>query len=63
MIKRGHFFQLLEMCYLSDLDKIFIFEDTFSIINSVKFVISIDTAINYIAGYFGKKKLLLLETS
>ena len=47
--------------YINDIDSAFIFEDTFSIINSVRFVISIDTAITHIAGYLGKKNFLLLR--
>ena len=59
--ERSFFSTFRNVSYLSDLDKNFIFEDTFSIINSVKFVISIDTAITHIAGYFGKKNFLLLR--
>ncbi len=47
--------------YIENLDNNFIFEDTFSIISSVKFVISVDTAITHIAGYLGKKNYLLLK--
>lgn len=47
--------------YIDNLDNNLIFEDTFNIINSVKFVISIDTAVTHIAGYLGKKNYLLLK--
>ena len=47
--------------YINNIDNLFIFEDTYSIINSTKFVISIDTAITHIAGYLGKKNFLLLR--
>ena len=46
---------------LNDIDKINIFEDTFNIVNSVKFVISVDTAVGHIAGYLQKKNYLLLN--
>ena len=41
-------------------DNNFLFQDTFNIVNSLKFLISIDTAITHIAGYHGKKNFLLL---
>ena len=41
-------------------DNNFLFQDTFNIVNSLKFLISIDTAITHIAGYLGKKNFLLL---
>ena len=43
------------------MDKNNIFEDTFDIVNSVKFIISIDSAVSHIAGYLGKKNYLLLR--
>ena len=46
---------------IKDIDKINIFEDTFNIINSVKIVISVDTAITHISGYLKKKSYLLLN--
>ncbi len=56
------FFSLFQnVSYINNLDNIAIFEDTYSIINSVKYVISIDTAITHIAGYLGKKNFLLLR--
>ncbi len=56
------FFSIFKnVSYLNKLDENLIFKDTFSIINSVNFVISIDTAINHIAGYLGKKNFLLLK--
>ena len=59
---RNHFFSIFKnVSYINKLDENLIFEDTFSIINSVNFVISVDTAINHIAGYLGKKKFLLLK--
>ena len=56
------FFSLFQnVSYINNLDKSAIFEDTYSIINAVKYVISIDTAISHIAGYLGKKNYLLLR--
>ena len=46
---------------VKDIDKNNIFEDTFSIVNSVKFTISVDTAVGHIAGYLQKKNYLLLN--
>lgn len=46
---------------IENLDNSLIFKDTFNIINSVKFVISIDTATTHISGYLGKRNYLLLN--
>lgn len=46
--------------FINDLDKLLLFNDTFNIINAVKYVISVDTAVTHIAGYLGKKNYLLL---
>ena len=58
--EKSFFSKFKNVSYVSNLDKNFIFEDTFNIINSVKFVISIDTAVTHIAGYLGKRNYLLL---
>ena len=47
--------------YIKDLDDSFIFGDTFNIVNSLKFLISVDTSIGHIAGYLNKKNYLLLQ--
>lgn len=56
------FFSSFNNVFLAkDIDKKNIFEETYSIINSVKFVISIDTAVGHIAGYLQKRTFLLLN--
>ena len=56
------FFSLFKNVSLPDsLDKSFLFQDTFDIVSSLKFLITIDTAIGHIAGYLGKKNYLLLQ--
>jgi hypothetical protein len=66
----SNYFENNELLFLSsfknvhvikDMDKSNLFVDTFNIINSVKFVISIDTAITHISGYLAKKTYLLLN--
>ncbi len=47
--------------FVKNLDKSNLFIDTFNILNSVKYVISVDTAVTHIAGYLGKKNYLLLN--
>ncbi len=46
---------------IDNFDNNFIFKDTFNIVSSLKFLISIDSAITHIAGYHGKKNYLLLS--
>ncbi len=45
---------------MKNLDKSNLFIDTFNILKSVKYVISVDTAVTHIAGYLGIKNYLLL---
>lgn len=59
--EKSFFSNFDNVTYINNIDNSFIFEDTYNIINSVKFVISIDTAITHIAGYLGKKNFLLLR--
>jgi hypothetical protein len=47
--------------FVKNLDKSNLFIDTFNILSSVKYVISVDTAVTHIAGYLGKKNYLLLN--
>jgi len=47
--------------FINDLDSSLLFEDTFNIISSVNFMITIDTAIAHISGYLCKKSFLLLQ--
>lgn len=47
--------------FLDNLDKEGLFSDTFNIVNSLKSIISIDTAVSHIAGYLSKKCFLLLS--
>ena len=37
------------------------FENTFELVSSVKYMITVDTAIGHISGYLGKKSFLLLQ--
>ena len=60
--EKNFFSKFKNVKYINDLDSSAIFQDSFSIINSVRYVISIDTAISHIAGYLGKKTYLLLNT-
>ena len=46
--------------FVKNLDKSNLFIDTFNILNSVKYSISVDTAVTHIAGYLGIKNYLLL---
>lgn len=55
------FSEFKNVILIENLDKNNIFEDTFDIVNSVKFIISIDSAVSHIAGYLGKKNYLLLR--
>ena len=59
--EKSFFSTFNNVTYINKIDNSFIFEDTYSIIDSVRFVISIDTAITHIAGYLGKKNILLLR--
>ncbi len=59
--EKRFFFKFKNVELVNGIDNEFIFKDTFNIINSVKFIITIDTAINHIAGYLGKKTFLLLN--
>ena len=61
MKKKRDFFKFKNVELVNGIDNEFIFKDTFNIINSVKFIITIDTAINHIAGYLEKKTFLLLN--
>ncbi len=47
--------------YIKDLDKSLLFRDTYNIVDSLKFLITVDTSIGHIAGYLGKKTYLLLQ--
>lgn len=60
--ERNFFSKFSNVDYMDNLDSLYIFQDTFNIVNSVKYVISIDTAITHISGYLGKKNYLLLNT-
>ena len=56
------FFSSFNNVFLTkNIDRKNIFEETYNIINSVKFVISVDTAVGHIAGYLQKRTFLLLN--
>ena len=60
--EKNFFSKFKNVRYINDLDNSAIFQDSFNIISSVRYVISIDTAVSHIAGYLGKKTYLLLNT-
>ena len=56
------FFSSFNNVFLTkNIDRKNIFEETYNVINSVKFVISVDTAVGHIAGYLQKRTFLLLN--
>tara|TARA_B100000989_G_scaffold297839_1_gene284941 strand:+ start:675 stop:1703 length:1029 start_codon:yes stop_codon:yes gene_type:complete len=57
--EKSFFSNFKNVSWIESLDKSLIFQDTFEILYSTKYVISVDTAITHIAGYFGKKNFLL----
>tara|TARA_B100001057_G_C22862559_1_gene955152 strand:+ start:3453 stop:4481 length:1029 start_codon:yes stop_codon:yes gene_type:complete len=59
--ERNFFSKFKNVNYIKNLDNLSVFHDTFHILNSVRYVISVDTAITHIAGYLGKKNYLLLK--
>jgi hypothetical protein len=59
--EKSFFSAFKNVATIENLDNSLIFKDTFNIINSAKFVISIDTATTHISGYLGKKNYLLLN--
>ena len=59
--EKKFFSSFKNVSYVDNLDNSFLFIDTFSIVSSLKFLITIDTSIGHIAGYLSKKTFLLLQ--
>ena len=59
--EKGFFSNFDNVSFINDLDSSLLFENTFDIVSSVKYMITVDTAIGHISGYLGKKSFLLLQ--
>lgn len=60
-VETNFFLNFPNITFINNLDNSMIFNDTFNIINSVKSIISIDTAVAHLAGYLNKRCYLLLK--